>query len=61
MIRILYIFLRLPYGFLYINSMVSKLKKYYICSEPSLVENDIRGSVQCFADSCESIYPMLTG
>jgi len=28
MIRILYIFLRLPYGFIYVNSMVSKLKKY---------------------------------
>ena len=32
-----------------------------ICSEPPLVENIIRVSVQCFADSCESIDSMLAG
>ena len=32
-----------------------------ICSEPPLVENDIRVSVQRFADSRECIYSMLAG
>ena len=40
-------------------STLFKLKTYLF--RTPLVENDIRGSVQCFADSCESIYSMLTG
>ena len=36
-------------------------KKICICSEPPLVENDIRVSVQRFADSRECIYSMLAG
>ena len=36
-------------------------KNFGICSEPPLVENDIRVSVQRFADSRECIYSMLAG